>query len=129
MEHLPKIVCTTIPQKSQRYETAGDYFKEPTEDAILFRVSKMTPDAEFSVFIHECIEWYLTQKRGIEMSEIDSWDMEKVFYQDPKNSKDPGKSKKAPYYREHKFATKIEKLIVKELGLNWKEYDKSFDIL
>jgi hypothetical protein len=121
MKHLPIIESHTIPHKSQRYDTAGDYWKSK---GMQFRISRMNPDYEFMVLIHELTEWYLTQKRGITIKEIDKFDMGIG-----KDLDDPGSDKRAPYYKEHKFATKIEKQLCKELGSDWKTYDQSFNKL
>lgn len=124
MKHLPVIMSAVIPHKSQRYDTAGDYYKE---DGIqVFAISKMNADREFMVLVHEIIEWYLTEKRGIKEKDITKFDTLDV---EPKYESDPGMSPKAPYHKEHLFSTKIEKMLCKELGLDWKEYDKSFETL
>ena len=38
---------------------------------------------------------------------------------------EPGNDPAAPYYREHKFATKLEKLLAEEIGVDWDEYSAS----
>ena len=126
MKHLPNINLKSIPHKEHRYETVGDYFK--LFGNWEFRVSKMSnPDYEFLVIFHELIEWYLTQKRGITEKDIKKFDIqyEKEREQGLHSQEDePGFDKKAPYVKEHTFATKIEKLMAKELGVNWKSYGK-----
>lgn len=123
MKHLPRIICDVIPHKDQIYDTAGDYEKQHGE--WFFTISKMEADYEFMVLVHEIIEWYLTQKRGIKLKDIDYFDMKG----EGKDSADPGSMKSAPYYKEHMFSMKIEKMLCKELGLDWKKYDKSFNKL
>ena len=124
MKHLPEIHFKAIPHKEQQYETVGDYYKF---GGMQFRVSKMNEDAEFLVLMHELTEWYLTYKRGIKIKDIDKFDInfEKEREMGLHNDQEePGNSKNAPYYAEHKFATMIERLIARELKVNWKEYDK-----
>jgi hypothetical protein len=126
MKHIPLITIESIPHKAHRYETVGDYFK--TNKAWNFRVSKMSnQDYEFLVIMHEMIEWYLTQKRGITEKSILKFDIqyEKEREQGLHSQDDePGFDKKAPYRKEHAFATEIEKLLAKELKVNWNKYDK-----
>jgi hypothetical protein len=133
MKHLPEINIKTIPHSSQRYDTAGDYFERRIfwnrNEVLEVRVSEMNPDYEFMVTIHELIELYLVKQKGIKIEDIDKFDMKTVFEVDPKNQEDPGASKLAPYHKEHMFATKIEKLLCKELGVDWKTYDDSFSQL
>jgi hypothetical protein len=42
----------------------------------------------------------------------------------PGDTSEPGDDAKAPYHREHVFATKIERLLAVELGVNWRDYDR-----
>ena len=113
------IISKTIPSKWQYYETAGNYFFTSKGDIIIF-VSEWTREYEFLIMIHEMVEAFLTRKRGIPEESISKFDIE--F-----NKKDlpgePGDHKDAPYRKEHHFAEKIEKLLAKELGINWKKYD------
>lgn len=126
MKNLPRIICESIPHSEQRYDTCGDYVEE--YDEWYFTISKMKADYEFLVLMHELTEWYLTQKRGIKEQDITKFDIK--FEEDRAKGlhneiEEPGFHKDAPYINEHKFATKIEKLLAKELGINWNEYDKT----
>jgi hypothetical protein len=40
---------------------------------------------------------------------------------------EPGDSSEAPYHKEHVFATKIERMIADELGVDWDVYEKHLD--
>lgn len=125
MKHLPEIKYKSIPHKSQRYDTAGDYWIDKKGNWEI-RVSEMKSDYEFMVLVHELIEFYLTQKRGIKEEDITEFDTKLV---EEKYEDDPGLSPKAPYHKEHMFSTKIEKMLCKELGLDWSKYDKQFSKL
>jgi len=121
-KHLPKINISAIPHKSQRYETVGDYFFNGNEQEFL--ISRMSnPDYEFLVLMHELTEWYLTQKRGIKEKDITAFDLLFEAMRVKGNVDEPGFAKNCPYKNEHAFATKIEKLLAKELGVDWKTYD------
>lgn len=113
----------TIPHNEHRYDTVGDYYDKDGKK--LFRISDMgNEDYEFLVSIHEQIEEYLTRKRGIKCEDIDKFDM---YYENARQEGDitePGNSPLAPYFKEHQFATSIEKQIADELGVDWEEYDK-----
>jgi hypothetical protein len=123
---LKPITIDVINHKDHRYETVGDYFDVNGETVI--RVSNMHNwKYELLVAIHELIECKLTQARHISEKKITKFDLK--FEKERKEGKhpqdaEPGFDKKAPYKREHTFATKIEKLVAKELGVNWNEYDK-----
>ena len=120
---LPNIRYKTIPHKEQRYDTCGDYWLTKKGDWEI-RVSDMGEDYEFLVLVHELIEFYLTQKRGIAEEDITYFDTH-----EGKDSEEPGLMKYAPYHREHVFADKIERMVCKELGLDWDEYDKAISKL
>jgi len=122
IKHLPDFNVKTIKHQNQRYNTPGDYWKNKKKWEI--RISKMkNPDYEFLVMVHELVELYLTQKRGISEEEITKFDLNNP------DSDDPGSLSEAPYHREHMFSMEVEKLIGKELELNWKGYMNSFNEL
>jgi hypothetical protein len=128
------IVIQTVPHSVQRYPTCGDY-REATfaaeaeilpriEPAELITVSAVgNPDFEFLVGLHELIEWYLTQKRGIQEAAITAFDV--AF----KGRDEPGDDPSAPYHREHRFATDIEMQVAAELGVDWNEYEAAIEAL
>jgi len=129
MKHL-KISIEAIPHKSQRYPTVGDYFFKKGIEQI--KVSKINAKEEFLIAIHELTEWFLTEQRGIKEKDISKFD--KKFEQERKkglhsNSAEPGFDKRAPYRKEHVFATKVEKMLAKELKINWKKYSKELNKL
>jgi hypothetical protein len=111
------IYIDTVPHSTQRYPTVGDYFDVQTPGMRVpvtnVRISDMQDeDCEFLVAIHELIEQHLCKKRGISEESITAFDMIR-----------------APYNKEHVFATSIEKLVAAELGVDWDEYDKTVNSL
>jgi hypothetical protein len=121
-----KINIKTIPHSHHRYKgTVGDYFadKKGIEQV---RVSKMSNwRYEYLVAIHELIEDFLCQHRGIKESDITRFD--KQFERErEKGLHSPeaecGDSMDAPYFIEHQFATKIEKMLAEQLGVSWEKY-------
>lgn len=123
MKHLPTICIDTIEHRLQNYDTAGDYYSRGDKQWFL-RVSKL-PDwkMEAAIVIHELMEMFLTKANGIDWGVIDEFDKNG----EGKDHPDPGTLKSAPYHKEHKFATKIEKMFCKEIGLDWDEYNEVLD--
>lgn len=115
----------TIPHYEQRYPTTGDYWRDENDTEQL-RISDVgNSDYEFLVMLHELVEWYLAEKRGITDEVISNFDMK--FEEEIKSGKqsehaDPGLDSRAPYKKEHAFAIKIEKEIAEELGIDWGAY-------
>lgn len=122
MTHLPKIIISTIPHKKHRYPTSGDYFHK--NGAMNIRVSKMNPDHEFLVVLHELIEWYLIEKKGVSIEEIDRFDMEFEKKRKPGEINEPGDDTNAPYYHEHQIATRFEKEMADILNVRWSKYEE-----
>ena len=120
-KHLPKIVFKPLSHYAQRYNTAGDYRADDT-GGWLFTVSRMNPDMEFCLLIHEITEWYLTQCAGIKEEEISRFDIESGL-------DDPGASLDAPYHEQHMFAEEIERLMADKIGLDWDKYSDAMDRL
>jgi len=102
-DHRPlKIVIETVDH--QRYPTAGDWQLKP--DGLHIFVSRMSDQRyEFLVGMHEAIEAYLCKQAGISQVE-------------------PGEDPNAPYHKEHKFASRVERMLAGQLGVNWRAYDR-----
>lgn len=123
MKHAPKIVIEFIPHNKQRYETVGDWYYK--KGVLHIKVSMMSDwRYEVLVAIHELAEVMLCRQRGIETAVVDRFDMEFERKRKPGNEDEPGDDPRAPYRKEHFFATNIERQLALELGVDWKTYDK-----
>ncbi len=122
MRHLPNIEVKVLPHKQQRYETVGDYLYI-NHKLLNVRISELEPDEEFLIMIHELIEWYLNEREGITIGEVDKFD--KAFEKKRKkgNTDEPGDCPQAPYHENHKYATIIEKILAWRLKVDWDEYN------
>ena len=127
------IYIDTIAHEEQRYPTVGDYWfpwREQKDTCIEVRVSRMgNEDYEFLVAIHEQIEAYLTKKRGITETLITNFDVEFEKNRPKGNTNEPGNDPDAPYHKEHVFATKLERMLAEELGVDWDKYDAAVNAL
>jgi hypothetical protein len=123
-----KIRIETIPHNEQRYDTVGDYWGNKSRKEV--RVSRLSNSTyEFLIAMHELVEAHLTEERGIRERNILKFDMNKLEQSGDKFQYDPGHDPKAPYHKEHMFAEKIEKMLAKEFGVGWKEYQAELDRL
>lgn len=123
------IQIKTIPDKVQRYNTVGDYYGEIANNEIV-NISNMGDwRYEFLTALHELIESSLCRKRGITREMIDAFDFEYEKNRKEGDASEPGDDPTSPYYNEHQFATKIEKMTADELGVDWNEYGKIVDKL
>jgi len=114
----------TIPHNHQRYPTCGDYYYDFSKTII--HVSDMKNEKyEFLIAIHEQIEEFLTRLRGIKEEHITEFDKDYENQRKDGDYSEPGNSILAPYYKEHLFATIVEKLVAIELGVNWEDYEKA----
>lgn len=113
-----------IEEQDQRYETCGDYWEEPM--SLEVRVTKYRNNKYAQlILIHELIEMFLCEQRGIKFDDIDEFDRTYAIYDD---EGEPGDDPVAPYHKEHVFATKIEKLIAAEMGVDWFEYETTVEL-
>lgn len=121
----------SIPHSAHRYGgTVGDWFDWDGQKQI--RVSKMDPRYEVLVALHEFIESYLCDFRGISESDVTAFDKYYEHERDlgiHKSGDEPGDDLRAPYGAEHKFATRLEQMMAEELGVNWEEYSKALEDL
>ena len=113
-----KIEMEVIPHGSQRYDTVGDYFED--QGVIKFRVSDLGDwRYNFSVLLHEFVEWALTTHNGVSEKDVMSFDLSVP------ESDDPGFEADCPYQEEHVYADCMERLIAPRLGLKYGEVDES----
>jgi hypothetical protein len=123
-----RISIWSIPHKKQRYDTVGDWRFRGKE--LLITVSRMkNPDYIFLVALHELVEAWLCFRRGIRERDITKFDKEYERNRKDGDFSELGDSQNAPYRREHKFATKIERQMAKELRVDWNEYDQTVNSL
>jgi hypothetical protein len=123
------INIVTRPMKTMRYSTLGDWYdvvKSPDgfKNFLVEVADTKNLDYNFLIGLHELIEYYLCYRRKIKDKTVTGFDIEHSEVEDP------GRLKEAPYHKEHMFAEKIEKLMCKELGIEWRKYyNESFDEL
>lgn len=134
-----QIETKTIPHTEQRYNTCGDWWFTAEgdlkpEDILHVRVSHLgNADMEALIGIHEVVEALLCKKRGIEEKDVSKFDelYEKARTEYPEilGESEPGDHPKAPYNKEHEFATRLEHSLSMELGVDWQEYNKKINDL
>jgi hypothetical protein len=127
-----EIKIKTIPHNTQRYPTVGDYIQQQ-DNSWYISVSETGNDKyNFLIALHEFIELYLTQLKGIKECDITAFDL---YYEKCREMKlvnedsEPGFATNAPYRKEHTIATAIEMMIAAELGIDWLEYDRKISEL
>jgi hypothetical protein len=124
--HMLKINVQTIDHDEQRYPTSGDYW-EDDDGTLQVRISEVGDRRyEFLVAMHELIEFELCRLRGIAEPVITAFDVqfEKEIEEGLRDlDEQPGDDPSAPYHREHVFATKLERMLAEEMGVDWDEYD------
>lgn len=122
------VLIKTIPGKEQRYPTVGDWYFD-TENNLTITVTDMNHwKYEFLVALHELVEVMLCKDRDISQESVDVFDIQ--FEKDRQNGlhalhEEPGNHRDAPYRKEHFFAETIERLLAKELNVDWNVYEKT----
>ncbi len=128
MNHDNWIEIKAIDDSSHRYPTIGDYYKKD-KDVLQIHISNLkreNKDFEFLILIHELVEWYLTENKGITEHEITKFD---VKFEKDRNKglhsedAEPGDAINSPYRKQHRFAENIERLIAAELDIDFNEYN------
>lgn len=106
-----------IPHNWQDYNTVGNYFTTSDDIRVIFVSDLLNPNYEYLIFLHEMVEQYLCFKNGIQEKDIDKFDMEHPELDEP------GNNPKAPYFKQHAFATEIEAKMSVALEINWSDYE------
>lgn len=123
------ITLKSIPHDQQRYETAGDWKINP-DGSIEINVSDMgNEDYNFLVALHELVEVWLCQKRGIKDEDVTKFDIAFEESRGKNDNGEPGDEPDAPYQNEHLIATGVEKIVAASIGVKWKEYDDAVNAL
>lgn len=119
---MSKVSITVIPHDQQRYNTVGDYQTINGDTEI--RVSEMgNPSEELAIGLHELVESHLCKLAGISDEQIDMFDL---WYEENCEEgwpAEPGDHPDCPYYKQHQFASIVERMFIRESGVNWNEYD------
>jgi hypothetical protein len=124
-----KIIIETIPHKSQQYPTVGDWRRDAEGNLRIFVSEEIGDKYALLVAIHELIEVSLCEDRGITVEEVDAFDKAFENNRAKGNVDEPGDDPKAPYRKEHFFATSLERLMAAELGVDWQKYDDAVNAL
>jgi len=119
------IALKSIPHKEQRYETCGDWVFFPNGSLSITVSDTGNEDHAFLVALHEMVEAWLCQKRGIPEQSITDFDVAYEAARPEGDDSEPGDQPDAPYQKEHQFATKIERMMAEELGVDWDEYENA----
>ncbi len=112
---------STQAHNLQRYDTVGDWEFDAGDLFIKVSECKGYADYENLVALHEMIEALLCQARGITGKIVDDWDLAHLDHPDP------GSIPQCPYFREHMFASMIERAMAAELDVNWDEYEAALE--
>lgn len=109
-----------------RNDQAGDWQFDDRGDMIVKSILLKDPLHCILIQFHEAIEAILCQQRGITDEAVSAFD-EQFEKERAKGvhgeSDEDGDDARAPYRKEHFFATNIERLFAAELGVDWKEYE------
>lgn len=126
-----RITIEVIRHEDQRYPTSGDWLW-PNEHNLLIRVSEMGDwRKEAAVAVHELVEALLCKNDGVTDAEVDAFDKAWAGHEwvSAGDLIEPGDDPKAPYHRQHCFATAVERLLIAALGVPWGEYDAAVEAL
>lgn len=126
---MPDVRIKTIPHQFQQYDTVGNYWRDAGAggaEVLEIRVSRMRDRRyEFLVALHELIEAFLCDWRAIPFGEITAFDVEYETRRRKGEPAEPGASARAPYRREHRFAERVERIVARELEVDWTKFDRA----
>lgn len=111
-----------IPHEEQRYETAGDW-QIDADGAVCVRVSDTSHRIDaLLVGMHEAVEAILCREHGVNVADVDAFDVEFNRTHDL-SEEEPGEDSKAPYFKEHAVADVVERLLALHAGVPWRKYE------
>jgi hypothetical protein len=117
-----RILIESIPHALQRYPTVGDWTRGA--DTLYIKVSELPDEREMIlVGLHELIEAVLCEHSGVLEESVDDFDT----HFDGEG--EPGDDPAAPYHRQHRLATAIERVLAEQLLIDWDEYERHIEEL
>lgn len=113
--------------KKMRYNTFGDYFIK--KDRLVFQIVDHKKDIYTKLtLLHEMIEYFMLEYKGIPIDAIDEFDI--AFEKDPDRVAkygEPGADPSAPYRHEHSVAEISCQFICEQLGIDYEQYNNCLD--
>jgi len=101
----------------QRNQQIGDYGTTP--ECVWFKITTFPdkPAYAMACLLHELVEKFLNDQRGITDESVDAFD------EANQEDDDPGMLPAAPYHKTHLAADAIERMFILLAGEDWAEYD------
>lgn len=121
------ILIYDVPHNTQRYDTCGDWIWDALNNLTISISNTGDWRYNFLVAFHEQIEATLCRLHNI--SEPDIVEFDRKFEVERTLGKhsltaEPGDDPRAPYHKEHIFATHIEKQTADAMGVDWADYEE-----
>lgn len=122
------ILIRSIPHKSHRYPTCGDWFFE--DGTLYILVSDEMPESSKQlVALHELSEVMMCMANGVTQKQVDDFDMGYEKCRKEGDDTEPGDHKSAPYHVQHRLATAIEIMVCNQMGISWEEHEANINAL
>lgn len=123
-QKIMKFTVEVVPHATQRYNTVGDWQFDEV-GALHIKVSDLGDwRMEFAIALHELVETYLCKEAGVTDTMVDEFDLAFDKARTPGDTSEPGEDPRAPYFKQHKVATRVEKFICLILRVNWEKYEQ-----
>jgi hypothetical protein len=126
-----RINIKSIPVKSMRYSSAGDYWIDK-KGTLQVRVAECDERYEWLVLLHELVEMFICLQEKISFASIDKFDIQYEKDRDRGahgDTDEPGDDPDAPYANPHCIATAVERMLCGYLGIQWKVYENCLNHL
>ena len=125
-----RIIIESIPHKSQRYETVGDWYWPKDASGIVDHTGDLTikvseelgSSSFYLIAVHELIESLSCMFHGVSQNDVDKFDMNYSG-----SYSEPGNDPEAPYRKSHIQAEIMENLLAYFLGINWTSHEEMID--
>lgn len=123
----------TIPHKEQRYNTVGDWTFDKHGNFGINVSNTKNEDYNFLIAVHEFIESYLCKREGIKEEDVTKFDKHfeemRTAFPDLVGDMEPGDHDNAPYQKQHKIASMMEKWLADNMHIDWEAYNKKVNEL
>lgn len=132
MSPITQVVIEVIPHLTQRYDTAGDWFRtvdDKGKATLHIYVSKLGKDIDPYNFMAMCVAYHELGEalaciaNNINERAVDDWDL----HYNGKVHNEPGNDPDCPYVYQHQMANTIEISLLNAMGISWPKYEEALE--
>lgn len=122
LKKLPIIIIEIVPLSDIPIKNEVADYRYDEHNWLRIKIAQSKDSCvDMEILMHELSEWFLNERDGITIEEVDKWDMAHV------GSGAKGSVKGCPYGKNHSFANRLSRKFIEKCGYVWRDYKKQIE--